>query len=86
MIADEETGKPWFVAKDVAEKLGYVDPKQAVRQHCKHGKFLRGVESTLLTGGNNNYGVNIIPQGDVYQLIVRSKLPAAQRFESWVME
>ena len=27
-----------------------------------------------------------IPEGDVYRLIVRSKLPAAERFERWVFE
>lgn len=27
--------EPWFVAKDVAEALGYKDPSMATRSHCK---------------------------------------------------
>ena len=27
-----------------------------------------------------------IPEGDVYRLITRSKLPAAEQFESWVFD
>ena len=27
-----------------------------------------------------------IPEGDVYRLIVQSKLPSAERFESWVFD
>ncbi len=28
-------GEPWFVAKDVADLLGYADSDQAIRKHCK---------------------------------------------------
>ena len=28
----------------------------------------------------------IIPQGDLYHLIARSKLPAAERFECWIFD
>ena len=30
--------------------------------------------------------MTFIPESDVYRLIMRSKLPAAQRFERWVVE
>lgn len=30
--------------------------------------------------------VNFIPEGDVYRLIAHSKLPAAEKFESWVFD
>ncbi|MFQ7507276.1 phage antirepressor, partial [Anaerobutyricum hallii] len=30
--------------------------------------------------------INFIPEGDVYRLIVRSKLPSAEKFESWVFD
>jgi prophage antirepressor-like protein len=29
---------------------------------------------------------NYIPEGDLYRLIIRSKLPAAERFETWVFD
>ena len=35
IVKDERTGEPWFVAKDVAEALGYANPHEAVREHCK---------------------------------------------------
>jgi prophage antirepressor-like protein len=33
----DEHGEPWFVGKDVAELLGYEEPGNAIRQHCKGG-------------------------------------------------
>ena len=30
--------------------------------------------------------INFIPEGDVYRLIVRSKLPSAEKFEHWVFD
>ena len=30
--------------------------------------------------------VNFIPEGDIYRLIMKSKLPSAEKFESWVVE
>ena len=31
-------------------------------------------------------GINIIPESDVYRLVMRSKLPAAEQFQTWVCE
>lgn len=28
-------GEPWFVAKDIAEALGYSNPRKAINDHCK---------------------------------------------------
>ena len=39
-------GEPWFVARDVASALGYVDTTQAIRMHCEKAKDFRGVEMT----------------------------------------
>ena len=39
---------------------------------------------TLTAGGIQQ--VNYIPEGDLYRLIVSSKLPAAEKFESWVFD
>jgi hypothetical protein len=55
----EKDGNPWFVAKDVAEILGYTDGKQAVRDHCKCPILLKGVESTPFTSSPR--GITIIP-------------------------
>jgi anti-repressor protein len=76
----ERDGEPWFVAKDVAELLGYAQPADAIRVHCK------GVDETQtpsLQGGLQR--TEIIPERDVYRLIMRSKLPNAEQFEEWVV-
>lgn len=67
-----------FCAKDVAEALGYSNPRKAVGDHCK-GVTKR---DTLTEGGVQS--LSYIPEGDVYRLIVGSKLPSAQRFETWL--
>lgn len=74
-------GEPWFVGKDVAERLGYADPTNAMKQHCK-GVVKRHPLSTA--GGVQE--VRILSEPDVLRLIIGSKLPAAERFERWVFE
>lgn len=74
----EISGEPWFMASDIAMALGYEKPNNAVNAHCKKiNKF-----SYPETG----QPVNIIPESDVYRLIMRSKLESAERFQDWVME
>lgn len=77
LLIDE---KPYFVANDVARSLGYASPKDAISRHCKGA-----LKHRYLTEGGNQE-IKIIPEGDVYRLIVKSKLPSAQKFESWVMD
>ncbi len=78
-------GEPWFVGKDVADVLGYSNASDALRAHCKCLKSLSSSESLEVSKINNLPGNTlIIPERDVYRLIMRSKLPAAERFEEWV--
>ncbi|MFC0708680.1 phage antirepressor [Azorhizophilus paspali] len=72
-------GEPWFVAKDVAEVLGYAKPRNAIASHCK-GALIRGV---LTAGGMQD--MTLIPERDLYRLVMKSQLPAAERFEEWVV-
>ena len=72
---------------DVAAALGYADTDQAVRAHCKSFKlFKRGELALLGVADAPSRGLILIPEWDVYRLIMRSKLPSAQRFEVWVVE
>jgi len=77
----EENGKTLFCAIDVARALGYAKPANAISVHCK---------DVTLKQGNDNLGrlqqMSFIPEGDVYRLIVSSKLPKAQQFEKWVFD
>lgn len=76
----EIDGKPYFVANDVARALGYKRPADAVTAHCKGS-----VKHRHLTDGGEQE-LKVIPEGDIYRLIVRSKLPSAERFEKWVFD
>lgn len=77
-------GEPWFVAGDVTRVLQYKDGPDAVRRHCKYARILKAGEAPTLT--TSPYGITVIRDGDVVRLITRSKLPAAQRFESWIFD
>lgn len=72
--------KIMFVASDVAKALGYSRPADAITAHCKES-----VKHRLPTNGGMQE-LKIIPEGDVYRLITHSKLPAAEKFESWVFD
>ena len=76
----EIEGKPYFVASDVAAALGYANPRKAVSDHCK-GVTKR---DTPTSGGVQS--MSYIGEGDLYRLIMKSKLPSAEKFESWVMD
>ena len=78
-------GKIYFVGKDIASALGYKDPSSAVSKHCKHIKKST-IEAPCRNGNVVKTQTSLIPEGDVYRLIVTSKLPSAEKFESWVFD
>ena len=86
----EIDGKPYFVANDIAKALGYAKPQNAIATHCKDAlKQGIGVQTGLKADGTpaiQTVDMLIIPEGDIYRLIVKSQLPSAERFESWVFD
>lgn len=81
--------KPYFCASDVASMLGYSNTRDAILRHCKGVVKHDGVSKTTNQYGvvtNQTVEMSFIPEGDVYRLIVRSKLPQAEKFESWVFD
>lgn len=78
--AIEIDGAPFFVASDVARALSYRNPQDAVRRHCK------GVRETRTPSEGGEQLTAVIPEGDVYRLVIRSKLETAARFETWLMD
>lgn len=76
----EEGNKYLFCGTDVAKALGYTNPNKAIRDHCR-GRTKR---STPISGKVQE--INFISEGDVYRLIVHSRLPGAERFEKWVFD
>lgn len=77
----EIDGKPYFVGVDVAKALGYAKPNNAVSTHCRY-TLKRGIA----TKQGNMSEMVLIPEGDIYRLIIRSKLSSAERFERWVFD
>lgn len=75
-VITDELGDPWFVARDVADALGYAKPENAISRHCK------AATTTPKQGGGF---MTVIPERDVYRLVMRSKLVGAERFEEWVV-
>lgn len=76
----EIDGKPYFVGTDVAKALGYNNPRDAVSRHCK------GVVKHDTPTSSGVQPMSYINEGDLYRLIMKSKLPSAEKFESWVMD
>lgn len=76
MIGDE----PWFVGKDVAEALGYANPKNAVPKHVLDEDKL----STQIEYAGQRRMVTVINESGLYALIFGSKLESAKRFKRWV--
>lgn len=76
-------GKPYAVAVDVATALGYRNSRKALKDHCRHvtKRYIPHPQSA-----NKQMELNVIPEGDIYRLIMKSRLPQAEKFESWVME
>jgi len=72
--------KPYFPASDCAKALGYKDTINAIKRHCK------GVAKRHILTAGGSQTANFIPEGDLYRLIIRSKLPTAEKFEQWVFD
>ncbi|EMC9361674.1 Bro-N domain-containing protein [Proteus mirabilis] len=79
-------GKPVFLAVELAESLGYSDPHDALRKHCKSLIKLDSGESTELGLGYRPKGIMLAGQADMFRLIMRSKLPSAENVQDWVCE
>ncbi|PRW69032.1 Rha family transcriptional regulator [Pseudomonas fluorescens] len=78
-VIDDGHGEPWFIAKDIAEALGYSNTSKAINVHCK------AVSTCHTEMGGQVRAVQIIPERDLYRLVMKSKLPAAEQFEEWVV-
>lgn len=77
-------GEPWFVGKDIAEVLGYLNTKDAIATHVyeEDKKIIQRSENATLEIPNR--GLTIINESGLYSLILSSKLPQAKKFKKWV--
>jgi prophage antirepressor-like protein len=85
----------WFVAKEIANLLDYKDTDGAIRKHCKRAVStvdlispadLTGLDFSKITTPNNYKSIKLIPESDVWRLIIKSRLPEAEKIEEWIME
>ena len=73
-------GEIYFVGKDVALGLGYLNTRKAIRDHVDDEDKL---EERIVTSGQNR-DLIIINESGLYSLILSSKLESARRFKRWV--
>ena len=76
----QSNNKFWFPATKCAKILGYTNPQKAIRDHCK------GVNESFTPSQGGIQKTKIISEGDLYRLIIRSKLETVSKFESWVFD
>ena len=80
IFKNEQLGEPWFVGKDVARRLGYINPEKALRVHVDDED--KGVNEMGTPGGTQK--VTFVNESGLYSLILASKLPQAKAFKRWV--
>lgn len=76
----EKDNEPWFIGKDVAEILGYSNPRDAIYKHVEFED--KGVAKCDTLGGSQE--LTVINESGLYSLILSSKLPGAKKFKHWV--
>ena len=78
----DEKGEPWFVGKDVARRLGYINHRKALRDHVDEEDRKDGV--TIRDSIGRDQEATFINESGLYSLILASKLPQAKAFKRWV--
>ena len=73
-------GDTWFVARDVAEILGYKNLTNALLTHVEEDDRITAQVDTV-KGTRNTVLINEI---GVYSMVLGSKLSAAKEFKRWI--
>ena len=76
----QKDNQTWFVAKDVADILGYQNGSRDVNRHVAE----EDRHKTMVFDGNQNKETIVINESGLYSLILSSKLPTAKKFKHWV--
>jgi prophage antirepressor-like protein len=82
-----QDNEPWFVAKDVADVLGFTSDSAMskalydLEEDEKADLILNQVSSN---GVSQNRKVKIVSESGLYSLIMRSRKPVAKPFQKWV--
>ena len=75
----DESGNPWFVAKDVCDVLGIGNSRQAT-------SYLDDDERCVTTNDtpSGRQEMCVINESGLYSLVLRSRKPEAKAFKKWV--
>ena len=73
----------WFKAKQVAQILGYQKERNAIKKHVSE-KYKKEASIQGPLGGEQK--CVIINESGFYELVFKSRLPAAKMFREWVFE
>lgn len=76
-------GKEYFPASQCAKILGYVNPRDAIQKRCKEDGVAK---CDVIDSLGRTQQMKFINEGNLYRLIVSSKLPSAEKFERWVFD
>lgn len=76
----------WFVGKDVAIALEYVNTKQALIDHVdvEDKQIFKGSDLRPLDFVIPNRGMTFINESGLFSLVLSSKLPTAKEFKRWI--
>lgn len=72
--------EPWFVAKDITDRLGFANGRKAVIDHVDEED--KGVTKCDTPGGSQN--LTIINESGLYSLVLSSTLASAKKFRRWI--
>ena len=79
----QQNGEPWFVGKDVADILGYNNPRKAITDHVdeedRQKKNVPTSQNVTLVAATW-----LINESGLYSLILSSKMTKAKEFKRWV--
>jgi prophage antirepressor-like protein len=78
--AIEYDGKPYFIGKDIAERLGYSNTRDALAKHVDS----EDKANVAIHDGSQRRSLVAINESGVYSLIFGSKLETAKEFKRWV--
>ncbi|HEH9617166.1 TPA: Bro-N domain-containing protein [Pasteurella multocida] len=72
----------WFCGVDVCNILGYGNSRATIQKHCKQG----GVSKRYTPTQSGEQEMIFINEPNLYRLIIKSRKPEAELFETWVFE
>ena len=76
----EKDGEFFFIGKEVAEKLGYSNTRDALVRHVD----IDDKADVVFHDGRQRRSIVSINESGLYSLILSSKLPQAKEFKRWV--